>query len=112
MTLYGVEPPALKAMPASPAPAALGTLNGAGVAPAAPQAAPRAKSERARDASTQEKETRMAREPGTPEQRLERIAALRERGLHAEADRELAEFRRAFPEFRISEEWLGKVERR
>jgi hypothetical protein len=106
------EPAALKAIPASPAPAALGTLNGAGVAPAAPQAAPRAKSERARDASTQEREMSMAREPGTPEQRLERIAGLRARGLHAEADRELAEFRRAFPEFRISEEWLGKVERR
>lgn len=49
--------------------------------------------------------------PETPEQSLERIANLRARGLHEQADRALSEFRRAYPNHRISEEWLRKVER-
>jgi hypothetical protein len=48
----------------------------------------------------------------TPERWLERIAQLRANGLHDEADRSLAEFRRANPGYRISEDWQGKVERR
>ena len=92
------------------APAASGAAVSRDTARAAPQAAPRAKSELAREATTQEK--RMADALDTPERRLERIAGLRSRGLHEEADRELAEFRRAFPDYRISEEWLGKVERK
>ena len=54
----------------------------------------------------------MADSPENPEQRLERIAELRAKGLHDEADRALAEFRRALPGYRISDEWLRKVERR
>lgn len=76
----------------------------------APQAARRAKSELAREATTQEKT--MAEAMETPERRLERIADLRAKGLHEEADRELAEFRRDLPGYRIGEEWLRKVERR
>lgn len=77
---------------------------------AAPQAVPRAKFESVREATTQEK--RMADSLDTPERRLERIADLRARGLHDEADRALAEFRRAYPDYRLGEEWLRKVERR
>lgn len=76
----------------------------------APQAARRAKSELAREATTQEKT--MAEAMETPERRLERIADLRAKGLHDEADRELEAFRRDLPAYRIGEEWLRKVERR
>lgn len=47
----------------------------------------------------------------TPEQQLEHIAELRAKGRHEEAERELAAFRRAFPDYRISAEWRRKVER-
>ena len=48
----------------------------------------------------------------SPEQMLERIAVLRREGKDDEADRLLAEFRKRYPDFRISEETLKKVERR
>lgn len=109
-------PPSAPAPAAAPpaetfsAPAASGAAVSRDAVRAAPQAVPRAKSEPAREATTQEK--RMADALETPERRLERIAGLRSRGLHDEADRELAELRRAFPDYRISEEWLGKVQRK
>ena len=46
-----------------------------------------------------------------PEQLLEHIAELRKEGRHEEADKALAEFRQRYPEYRISEEMLRKVER-
>lgn len=46
-----------------------------------------------------------------PEADLARIVELRERGQHEEADRLLAEFRRRYPDYRIAEEMLKKVER-
>jgi len=49
--------------------------------------------------------------PLGPEQLLERIAELRQQGRHEEADTALAEFRQRYPEYRISEEMLKKVER-
>jgi hypothetical protein len=48
----------------------------------------------------------------TPERELERIAELRKRGRHDEADKALAEFRKRYPEFRIPEETRARVERR
>ena len=48
----------------------------------------------------------------TPERALERIAELRRQGRDEDADKALAEFRKRYPEFRISEEMLKKVERR
>lgn len=42
---------------------------------------------------------------------LERIARLREAGKHEEADRALAEFRKRYPDFRISDEMLKRVEK-
>ena len=47
----------------------------------------------------------------SPERSLERIAELRSRGRHDEADRALADFRRTFPDYRISPAWLRRVER-
>jgi hypothetical protein len=47
----------------------------------------------------------------SPEQWLQGIADLRRQGRHAEADKALAEFRRAYPDYRISEEMRAKVER-
>lgn len=49
--------------------------------------------------------------PLSPERLLERIAELRKEGRHEEADKALAEFRRHYPDYRISEEMLKKVER-
>jgi hypothetical protein len=46
-----------------------------------------------------------------PERLLERVAELRKEGRHDEADKALAEFRQRYPDYRISEEMLKKVER-
>ena len=91
-------------------PAAAGAAASADAVRVAPQAARRAKSELAREATTQEKA--MSEALDTPERRLDRIADLRAKGLHEEADRALAGFRRAYPAYRLTEEWLRKVERR
>jgi len=48
----------------------------------------------------------------SPEQWLQGIADLRRQGRHEEADKALAEFRRAYPQYRISEAMLGKVEKK
>src|SRR5688572_15709738 len=47
-----------------------------------------------------------------PEQVLQGIADLRRQGRHDEADKALAEFRKRFPDYQISEEMRAKVERR
>jgi hypothetical protein len=43
---------------------------------------------------------------------LERIAKLRQEGKHEDADRALAEFRKRYPDFKIPEAMLGRVERK
>ena len=48
----------------------------------------------------------------TPEKALERIAELRKAGKHDEADKALAEFRKRFPDYKMSDEMKAKVERR
>lgn len=53
-----------------------------------------------------------ARVAPSPEQWLQRIADLRRQGRDEEADRELAEFRKRYPDYRLSEETKAKVERR
>ena len=55
---------------------------------------------------------RVATPPEKPERWLERIAELRSRGRHAEADRELAEFRRIYPNYSLSEVMRERVEGR
>jgi hypothetical protein len=47
----------------------------------------------------------------SPEQWLQGIADLRRQGRHEEADRELAEFRKRYPDYRLSEEMKAKVEK-
>ena len=48
--------------------------------------------------------------PEDPERWLERIAELRSRGRHVDADRELANFRKAYPDYRLSEMMRERVE--
>src|SRR3954469_18896669 len=48
----------------------------------------------------------------SPEKWLERIAEMRSRGRHAEADKELAEFRRAYPNYALSDVMRERVEGR
>jgi len=52
------------------------------------------------------------RKAETPEASLERIAELRRQGKHEEADKALAEFRKQYPDYRISDETRAKVERK
>jgi hypothetical protein len=47
--------------------------------------------------------------PETPEQWLERIARLRDAGKAREADQSLAEFRKRYPDYRISEAMRARV---
>lgn len=49
--------------------------------------------------------------PPSPEQWLNGIADLRRQGRHEEADKALAEFRRLYPDYRVSEEMRAKIER-
>ena len=53
---------------------------------------------------------KLATEP--PEQWLERIAELRKREKHEEADKQLEEFRKRYPDYRISDAMLEKVEKK
>lgn len=48
----------------------------------------------------------------TPERELERIAGLRHLGMHDEADKALAEFRKRFPDYKIPDAVRERVERR
>ncbi|HYL88889.1 MAG TPA: hypothetical protein VEU32_08995 [Burkholderiales bacterium] len=48
--------------------------------------------------------------PENPARWLERIAELRSRGRHAEADRELAAFRKAYPDYPLSNVMRERVE--
>jgi len=48
----------------------------------------------------------------SPEQWLQGIADLRRQGRHDEADKELAEFRKRYPDYRIAPAMLEKVEKK
>ncbi len=76
----------------------------AAAAAPAPQAAPAARDEVRALARSNVAEL--------PERWLERIAELRKHGRDEEADRQLAEFRKRYPDYRIAPEMLEKVERR
>jgi hypothetical protein len=54
---------------------------------------------------------KLAQEPETPEKWLERIATLRAEGRHEEADKALADFKQRYPDYRIPEAMLQKVQR-
>jgi len=80
------------------------------VAPTPAQEVPR---EPSRDAANRvEPEVMASAARLSPERLLERIAELRKEGRHDEADKALAEFRQRYPDYRISDEMLQKVERR
>jgi hypothetical protein len=69
----------------------------------APAAAPAAKLEAAQPAKAS---------ADTPEAELERIALLRRDGRHEEADKALAEFRKRYPDFKLTDAQRQRVERR
>lgn len=80
-------------------------------APAAPPPAEEAARERA--LAERQAAAAPAKAAGrTPEQWLQGIVDLRRQGRHEEADKELAEFRKRHPDYRIAPELLEKVERR
>ena len=75
----------------------------------------RARSEMAAAAKQQASAARLAASPAAaapepPERWLERIAELRTRGRHVDADRELAAFRRAYPNYQLSDVMRERVE--
>jgi len=78
---------------------------------AAPAAAPSPDATARPQAKVQEGRAVASVAPPTPERLLERIAELRKEGRHDEADKALAEFRQRYPDYRIPEEILKKVER-
>ncbi len=109
--------PVVAQAPAAPAVPAMQSAAGASAAPPPPApavaAAPaarelRARGELSRDDARPAAKLADASEP--PEKQLERIAALRKDGRHAEADQLLKEFRARHPGYRIPEAMLEKVE--
>jgi type IV secretory pathway VirB10-like protein len=54
--------------------------------------------------------TQIAAAPENPDRWLERIAEMRSRGRHADADRELAAFRKAYPNYQLSDIMRERVE--
>ena len=55
---------------------------------------------------------RVVAQAESPERTLERIAELRRQGRHDEADKALAEFRKRYPDYRIPQAMLEKVEKK
>lgn len=85
----------------------------AAAADAVREAAPAAQS--AAGALSVRSEARAARLPAqaeSPERTLERIAELRRQGRHDEADQALKEFRKRYPDYRIPQAVLEKVEKK
>jgi hypothetical protein len=78
-------------------------------APAVASAAPSAAKPAPPPASVPAQVAKLAGE--TPEREFERIAQLRAEGRHDEADKAFLEFRKRYPEFRITEEMLRRIER-
>jgi hypothetical protein len=90
---------------APPAPAEAEQRNDVGAASAGARVM---RDERSRE------QTQMARSSvaQSPEAELERIARLRAAGRHEEADKALAEFRKRYPDYRLSDEMKAKLEKR
>ena len=91
-------------------PAAARAPSAADVASAAARAAPAPAAQEASRLKSEAQEVRAA--PATPEAALDRIAELRAAGRDDEADRALEDFRRAWPEYRLSDAQWEKVRRR
>jgi len=116
---FAPDPPPQAAAAPAPAPSAGASGTLAGATPEREQRAARADLSRERPpapAAAEAMAKRMeapARAPAeNPERELERIAELRAQGRQDEADRALAEFRKRYPDYRIAEDMLRRVERR
>jgi len=72
----------------------------------------RARASREADAVSGAAGARLSSAYASPEQWLQGIADLRRQGRHDEADKALAEFRRTYPDYKISEAMLEKVEKK
>jgi len=103
------EAPALAKRANADAGSVAGSAAGAVAAPPAPAAPAMRAMQRERVAADRMEAQRPAL---TPQQELERIADLRKEQKHDEADKALAEFRKHYPDFRIPEAMLERVERR
>lgn len=79
---------------------------------AAGRPAPRASAERRSDEGARDAASVSAYALQSPEQWLQGIADLRRQGRHEEADKSLAEFRKRFPDYRISKQVLEQLEKR
>jgi hypothetical protein len=107
---FAPEPPAQTAQTQRPAPAPASS-------PAAADAAREVASvtQGSAGAAAARSEVRAARlmaQTESPERTLERIAELRRQSRHEEADKALAEFRKRYPDYKIPETMLQKVEKR
>lgn len=112
-------PEPVPTLPPEPPPAATGdamsaqrSAPGAFMGSAEP-AGPKASSSAARDEATRESSVlaKLGVAP-SPEQWLQGIADLRRQRRHEEADKALAEFRKRYPDYRISKEVLEQLEKR
>ena len=107
-------PPAAAPPPAASAPApAQDAVSGMRESRRADEAAPQARME-ARSAMRQQATSGAASAfaAASPEQWLQGIDELKRQGRHDEAERELAEFRKRYPDYRIPEAILEKFEKR
>ena len=100
-------PPEAAAPPAAPAAAAAPQLGARKREAPAEASADRA--EPAGRASAGVAAGKLSAPPQTPEQWLERIAKLRDAGQAREADESLAEFRKRYPDYRLSEAMRARV---
>jgi len=114
------EPAVAPAPPPSSAPTqdalvleqnAAGALIGGAVA-TKPAPAPEARAERRFDEGARATSSLSAYAAQSPEQWLQGIADLRKQGRHEEADKELAEFRKRYPDYKIPPTMRERVERR
>jgi len=78
--------------------------------PSAAAPAPAPQRELQRDSVTSMAQGKLAEE--SPAQWLERIAQLRQQGRHDEADKALAEFRKRYPDYKISDAMLERIEKK
>ncbi|OAI52850.1 hypothetical protein AYO46_04170 [Betaproteobacteria bacterium SCGC AG-212-J23] len=81
-------------------------------APPAENRTARAQAQSAAAPRAAERSASLAKVAASPEQWLQGIADLRRQGRDLEADRELADFRKRYPDYRLSDEMKAKVERR
>jgi hypothetical protein len=96
-----------------PAPPPVATQEAPAVAGAAASPAPKASAQLGRfDEGARGVPSLSASALQSPEQWLQGIADLRRQGRHEEAEKSLAEFRKRYPDYRISKEVLEQLEKR